>query len=440
MKPVSQQLEDRNRRRCLLATPPCGASDRDTRPARRWLDHALQRDVFRSAHTSHPGPILAHRGECCRREGRLDEAEGLASPFRGRLPSRPVQRRPRRLLPSLPSENWIAVWLGTTGNGPAGTSPRDSKRAGQSRPWRTRLLMARSGVIQRDRPRSHRRHRRQFPAFEECPRFRAISSRKPGPCGATVASPVPWPMPSDFVHSLRSIPNNPINDQPDDNHHSQTRGFPSRNARPFRGRVEALARQSRSSPAGLAARSAGSPSQSPFRCVSSQCILDCVRAPSRRLPRRCVCIDGMGSWFSLAIIGFFLLGFITAIRGALHGIRSLRSSSPGAEDRCRLRSRSGETVRIRLTRTGQGPTEGRPALRFRALPRESLVHLRNNFHRLSYGSFVGVDGTAVSSTSCRKCFHRGNASFPGRRLVGTSPEAPVAPIGSCHPISRRAIS
>lgn len=120
---------------------------------------------------------------------------------------------------------------------------------------------------------------------------------------------------------------------------------------------------------------------------------------------------GMAFLISLAIIGFFLLGFITAIRGALHGIRSLRSLIAGSRRQVSAPEPERRTVRIRLT-----PEQGRARLKddlrfvFARFPRESLVHLRNNFHRLSYGSFVGVDGTGC-------LFHILSEVLPPRKRI-----------------------
>jgi hypothetical protein len=103
---------------------------------------------------------------------------------------------------------------------------------------------------------------------------------------------------------------------------------------------------------------------------------------------------GIGFLVSLVIIGVFLLGCITAIRGARNGIRSVRSLIAGGRRPVVTAEPERRTSRLRLT-----PEQGRARLKddlrfvFAYFPRESLVHLRNNFHRLSYGSYVGPDGT-----------------------------------------------
>jgi proteasome accessory factor A len=147
----------------------------DTETARRWLDRALEPDVFEASHAHTQARILAHRGECCRREGRLDEAEGwlrrsedayLLGRFNGDhadycLPYRAKLDRclARDDLAMERLERALAIQTGL----------------GNPGQLRTRLLMAQ---IRGDSSETTREAvagiARQFPAFEECPRFRAI--------------------------------------------------------------------------------------------------------------------------------------------------------------------------------------------------------------------------------------------------------------------------
>lgn len=102
---------------------------------------------------------------------------------------------------------------------------------------------------------------------------------------------------------------------------------------------------------------------------------------------------GTGFFISLAIIGVFLLGCVTAIRGVRAGIRFVRSSIAKSH-RPVASSEPTQRALVRLT-----PAQGRAKLNedlraaFSSFPRESLVHLRNQFHRLSYGSYASPDGT-----------------------------------------------
>lgn len=147
----------------------------DTETARRWLDLALQPDVFRSAHPHTQARILAHRGECSRRDGRLDEADSwlrrsedayLLGRFNGdhadycllyRAKLDRSLARDDQAMGRLERALAIQTGLGNPGQ------------------LRTRLLMAQ---IRGDSSETTREAvagiARQFPAFEECPRFRAI--------------------------------------------------------------------------------------------------------------------------------------------------------------------------------------------------------------------------------------------------------------------------
>lgn len=108
-----------------------------------------------------------------------------------------------------------------------------------------------------------------------------------------------------------------------------------------------------------------------------------------------IVLANMGQYFllSLGIVGILTMGCVSAAKCFWRAFRFLVSLWTG--HRQRFRSFIPNPVPHRRL----SPAEGREKLKedlhfvFRFFPRQSLIHLRHQFHRLSHGSFTRPDGS-----------------------------------------------